>query len=526
MNKEKKKEAVENYRRDFVANTDTVIVGGAVLDKWDKEYDVVVVGYGGAGIATAISAYDDGASVIILEKAPVPAGGQTKQAGWVAFATNSESAAEYLYAASSNGLEDADITSKTSVVPMEDCRIFMKELANNLAWLDSMGVKYTFTKGTSALFSNFPGADSFGCVIIKGLGNQFLALMQIQIDKRGIEVLFETPATELIQDAKTRGIIGVYATRKGEKIAIKARKGVVLCTGGFEFEEEMKANFLRPFPLKFCGWQYNTGDGIKMAQRVGADLWHMNTMVGFLTIWVPEYKASWQLQFGKGIWVNKYGNRYINEEPEENLNWWLKHTDYNLDEPGYADVPSYIIFDETVRKEGPISGSLGGKIGIQLYPVELGGCPEGWSNDNMREIEKGWIKKADTIEELGLIIGGKMDPVTLKETVDKYNSYCEQGYDPEFGRGMQSLKPLVTPPFYSCTLYPGGINTCGGPRRNGYGQVLDPNKEIIPRLYSAGEMGSICGNIYAIGGINAGGMMASGRLAGKSVAALEDWDSV
>jgi succinate dehydrogenase/fumarate reductase flavoprotein subunit len=498
--------------------------------KWDKEYDVVVAGYGGAGISTAITAYDNGASVIILEKAPFPGGGQTRTSGvGAAFATNPEGAAEYLYAASSNGLQDADRASKISVVPMEDCLIFMKELANNPDWLKSMGVEHTVRKGSSAGYAKFPGANSFGHVVIKGWGIQFLASMKIQLDKRGIEALYSTPATELIQDAETREIKGVYATSNGKKIAIKAKKGVVLCTGGFEFEEEMKANYLRPFPLKFSGWPYNTGDGIKMAQRVGADLWHMNTMVGYLNIWVPEYKAAWLLIFGRGIWVNKYGKRYTDEGINiKSHNWWLKHSNYNLEEPGYADIPTYLIFDETVRTQGPISANSasnqGYLLGIQAYPAELGGCPEGWSHDNLREIEKGWIKKADTIEELGRLIGGTMDAAALKETVNKYNSYCEQGYDPEFGRGVPSLKPLVTPPFYSCVLYPGGINTCGGPRRNAYGQVLDPYKEVIPRLYSAGEMGSICGNVYAIGGLNAGEMMASGRLAGKSVAALKDWN--
>jgi len=498
--------------------------------KWDKEYDVVVAGYGGAGISAAVTAHDNGASVIILEKAPFPGGGQTRTSGvGAAFATNPEGAAEYLYTASSNGLADADTSSKISVVPKEDCLIFMKEMANNPDWLTSMGVEHTVRKRSSAQFSKFPGADSFGHVAIKGWGIQFLASMKIQLDKRGIEVLYSTPATGLIQDAETREIKGVYAASNGKKIAIKARKGVVLCTGGFEFEEEMKANYLRPFPLKFSGWPYNTGDGIKMAQRAGADLWHMNTMVGYLNIWVPEYKAAWLLIFGRGIWVNKYGKRYTDEGIRIiSHNWWLKHCDYNLEEPGYADLPTYLIFDETVRKQGPIAAnSASGTeylLGIQAYPAELGGCPEGWSRDNMREIEKGWIKKADTIEELGGLIGGTMDPATLKETVDKYNSYCEQGHDPDFGRGVQALKPLVTPPFYSCVLYPGGINTCGGPRRNARGQVLDPYKEIIPRLCSAGEMGSICGNIYAIGGLNAGEMLASGRLAGKSVAALKDWD--
>ncbi len=499
-------------------------------EKWDKEYDVVVAGYGGSGISAAITASDSGASVVILEKAPFPGGGQTRTSGiGAAFAVDPEGAAEYLYAASTNGLEDADVSSKVSLVPKEDCLIFMKEMANNPDWLKSMGVEHTIRKGSSAQYSGFPGADSFGHVVIRGWGIKFLETMQTQLEKRGIEVLYETPATDLIQDAETREIRGVYASNNGKKIAIKAKKGVVLCTGGFEFDEEMKANYLRPFPLKFAGWPYNTGDGIKMAQRAGADLWHMNTMCGYLNIWVPDYKVAWLLVFGRGIWVNKYGRRYTDEGINiRSHNWWLKHCDYNLEEPGYADIPTYLIFDETIRQQGPIAANSASSgaylLGIQSFPAELGGCPEGWSHDNLREIEKGWIKKAGTIEELGRLIGGRMDPATLAETIEKYNGYCEQEHDPDFGRGLPSLKPLATPPYYACALYPGGINTLGGPRRNAYGQVLDPFKEIIPRLHSAGEMGSICGNIYAIGGLNAGEMLASGRLAGRSAAALKSWD--
>lgn len=498
--------------------------------KWDKEYDVVVAGYGGAGISAAVTAHDSGARVIILEKAPFPGGGQTRTSGiGAAFATDPEKAAEYLYTASSHGLEDADPSSKLSVVPKEDCLVFMKEMANNPDWLKSMGVEHTVRNRSSAMFRDFPGADSFGHVSIKGWGVQFMETMEAQLKKRNIEVMFETPATELVQDAGTSEIKGIYATHHDKKIAIKAKKGVVLCTGGFEFEEEMKANYLRPYPLKFAGWPYNTGDGIKMAQRVGADLWHMNHMVGYLNIWVPECKVAWLLVFGRGIWVNKYGRRYTDEGVSiKNHNWWLKHCDFNMDEPGYTSVPTYLVFDDTIRKQGPIAANSSTNpkyvLGIQAYPAELGGRPDGWSHDNLREIEKGWIKKADTIEELGRLIGGAMDPAVLKETVEGYNGYCEQGHDPEFGRGAQALKALVTPPYYACTLYPGGINTCGGPRRNAYGQVLDPYKQAIPRLYSAGEMGSICGNLYSFGGLDAGEMLASGRLAGKSVAALKNWD--
>jgi 3-oxosteroid 1-dehydrogenase len=253
----------------------------------------------------------------------------------------------------------------------------------------------------------------------------------------------------------------------------------------------------------------------------------MNTIVGYLNIWVPEYKAAWLLRFYHGIWVNKYGKRYTNEGLRFDHNWWLKNLDFNLDEPGYTSIPSYLIFDESIRKERAVAGvsdsDSHGSRGLQTYPAELGGCPEGWSRDNLREIKKGWIKQAGSIEELGRTIGGKMDPLALQETVNNYNRCCEQQNDPEFGRPAELLKPLVTPPFYACALYPGGINTCGGPRRNAYGQVLDPYKRPIPRLYSAGEMGSIVGNIYAVGGLNAGEMLASGRLAGKSVAGLTNW---
>ena len=104
--------------------------------KWAKEYDVVVAGYGGAGISTAITAHDNSAGVIILEKAPFPGGGQTRTSGiGAAFATDPEKAAEHLYAISSAGLEDADPSSEISVVPREDCRIFMKEMASNPDWL-------------------------------------------------------------------------------------------------------------------------------------------------------------------------------------------------------------------------------------------------------------------------------------------------------------------------------------------------------------------------------------------------------
>jgi succinate dehydrogenase/fumarate reductase flavoprotein subunit len=139
-----------------------------------------------------------------------------------------------------------------------------------------------------------------------------------------------------------------------------------------------------------------------------------------------------------------------------------------------------------------------------------------WSKDNSAEIEKGWIKKADTISELAEKIG--RDPKVLEETVSRYNRYCEAGEDPDFGREAKLLLPIKTPPYYAMEQTPAVLNTQGGPRRNKHAQIVDPNGDPIPRLYSAGELGSIYGNCYNGGGNN-GENMAFGQIAGRNAAA-------
>ena len=114
-----------------------------------------------------------------------------------------------------------------------------------------------------------------------------------------------------------------------------------------------------------------------------------------------------------------------------------------------------------------------------------------WSDDNSEELERGWIKCADTLRELAVRLG--MDPQTLIETISNYNLYCKHGEDAECNRQPDTLIPLDKPPYYAVELWPGGANTQGGPRRNGRAQVLRADGTPITRLYSAGEMGSIYG---------------------------------
>ena len=117
-----------------------------------------------------------------------------------------------------------------------------------------------------------------------------------------------------------------------------------------------------------------------------------------------------------------------------------------------------------------------------------------WSDDNSIEISKGWIIKANTIRELAKKID--VDPDTLEETVKNYNEACKKGHDPECNRPADKMDVINTPPFYAMLQWPAMFNTQGGPKRNSKSQVLDRYDQPIPRLYAAGELGSICGFIY------------------------------
>src|SRR5690606_12844165 len=133
-----------------------------------------------------------------------------------------------------------------------------------------------------------------------------------------------------------------------------------------------------------------------------------------------------------------------------------------------------------------------------------------------KEIEKGWIAKADSIRELAVLIG--RDPDVLEDTVNRYNEAARSGNDPEYGRSADRMTPIANGPFYAVQVVPGAVAHTGGARRNERSQVLNHDGQAIPRLYEAGEMGSIFANIYQNGGFLAE-CIAFGRIAGRNAVA-------
>jgi len=514
--------------------------GAKAVEKWDHKADVVVIGYGGAGVVAAITVNDAGAEVLVIEKTPslaslgvinsklpaqqISGGGGNSHIcmGQFCSPNNAEDAANYLYAAC-GGLDAGG-----SLTPMEICKAWADEMVRNKAWADEMGIP-NVSLGNRSEYPQFPGYSSMFLYMTQGFGQKWFKVLDDHVQKRGIQILFNTPGKEFIQDPNTKAIIGVKANSEGKDKYVKARKAVILATGGFEFNEKLKNRFMKCYPVKFYGWGYNTGDGLIMAQKVGADIWNMNNLCGGSCTWSPDDPLNVgrdvRISSNSHIIVNKFGVRFLNEQQGDMATsynnphrGWINFSQFDFSKATYPCIPHYFIFDETARKSGSIGmGGSSSSLGRAALPAALGGI-EPWSSDNSEEIKKGWIKMGETIEELAAAIGAPMDAITLKATIEKYNGYCESGKDPEFGRSASTLTPIKGPRYYGLPMYPGMVSTTGGPAVNGNHQVLDPDGTPIPRLYAAGTCGSVITRVYSVTGGNLGGCMASGRIAGRSAA--------
>ena len=176
--------------------------------------------------------------------------------------------------------------------------------------------------------------------------------------------------------------------------------------------------------------------------------------------------------------------------------------------PYYPHLPAYGIFDDVTRRRGPLFQAL---IGANRDYK--------WSLDNSKEIAKGWIKRGKTIRELARQIS--VDESTLEETVTKYNEYCKVGRDADFDRSRETLEPIEAAPYYAIEFWPGLINTQGGPRRDKEARVLNNEGRPIPRLYSAGELGSLWGFLYPGGNLMEA--LVFGRIAGRNAAGEKPW---
>lgn len=510
--------------------------------KWDMEADVVVVGYGLAGATAAVAAHDAGASVLLMEKLGVAGGNSILAGGGFIYSTDVKEAFKYLKACSGDRVDEDVINF------MARGLVEFPSYLNQFA--EAVGATIEFLDAPH-LFYPFPGRDSFRALKVsslagkerleaqvksmftmddRGVGTQerggrtIMGMMFRNIERRSIKTMLSTPAKRLVQDPQGR-VVGLVAESTGSKIAIKARKGVILACGGFEFNDWLKKQYCEIQPVYGVGCPGNTGDGILMSQKAGAALWHMWHLHGSYGFKFPECRQAFRLplagaynpkQPAKLCWilVNKDGKRFMNEAipflQDSGYRWMQSmNTDfYNTRTrlPEYTHIPCYLILDDEGIKQGPIANPM-----ALLEEDEYR-----WSEDNKLEIEKGWITQADTIRELAERNG--IDPSELESTVSRWNSHCKNGEDSDFLRNPGSMAPIVTPPYYAVQCWPIVTNTQGGPQFNSKCQIVDPYGEPIRGLYKAGELGSFYGHLYILGG-NLSECVIEGKTAGENAAA-------
>ncbi|MFH1140301.1 MAG: FAD-binding protein, partial [Chloroflexota bacterium] len=496
--------------------------------RWDSEADVVVVGYGSAGSVAAITAHDAGSQVVILEKQPEQkiVTSSFLSGGVVICPSDVDGGRRYLEALYKVG--EGLYWTEPEIID-----VWARYSVENVKWMESMGAKTElFVRGGE---HNLPGSEAIDVYRVRGLGPGLMRALYGQVKARGIPVIYDTRATTLLTNSRSE-VTGVRVSRladRGKEVNIRARRAVILASGGFEYNEQMKLQYLKVYPCYFTASPALTGDGVGMALDVGAQLWHMNCCSASMIMKFPDFEfgmgpllggVNWRSpgtqsvkQTGYDTWYARHhakllvsggyiitdrsGKRFTDENFKGHSVFY-ELTLFDTHRLIYPRVPSYWIFDQRRLSDGLLAKHSSGPAGpAGLYK---------WSKDNKAELERGWIKQAGTVKELAVRLG--MEPATLAETVNGYNRYCKTGADAEFRRESATLVPLDSPPYYAVELWPGGPNTQGGPRHNANAQVLRADGTPAPRLYCAGELGSIYGMLYPTSGGNLAECIALGRV--------------
>ena len=470
---------------------------------WDREADVVVLGYGAAGCAAALEAHAAGAKVVILDKAAAGAeGGNTRVSGSVWFFNRDPApAATYLRA-----------LCGPYPLPEDVIATWANETYQLTSWVESLGATVSSMEAAPDT-PELDGSEVHGGFRHVGptWGNSHLwNLLTGTVKARGIEVLLGTPGRDLVKDS-AGVVVGVTGEREGRALRLRARRGVVLATGGFENNPEMARDYLGLPDIVPWGSAAGTGDGHAIAVRAGAALWHMNNMFPTFGIRVPGYSSGFHMSLAEArpcIYVDLDGRRFI----DETIRSKHGHARINGRYSVYPTLPFHAVFDERGRRAGPLSPPR------EQHPYGWNNIIEGyrWSEDNQVEIEKGWVVRGDTVADLARKLG--MPPRTLETTIEEFNGFCELGRDQRFDRAPETLVPLAEPPFYAVTSGPLVANTNGGPRRNGRSQVLDTRGRPIPRLYAAGAVSSTYSMVLDRG-FSIADALAFGRVAGRNAAA-------
>ncbi len=514
--------------------------------------DIVVVGSGAAGMPCAIAAHETGAKVIVLEKLRKdqtftpgrPDLGRAIGAWW--------------------GFSDSKLYKKRGV-KVDKEQLAMDQARSALWRVDQRQIKKVIDYGEKVAdwwldilegqginldtipiethpemnqqelptqAHPRPGQYVYwhptGMIIPCAVAEQAL---ERHLNENGLQITYETPVRQLIKEGKR--ITGVIAENKKGYIRINAKKGVILCTGGFEGNNDMLKKYVpeSKYYREIYGKKTNTGDGFLMAQWIGARMeqWPLCPMT-----WDgmnPEAVEKLHLDYvgvarQAWLWVNAFGERFM---AEDNL---------------FASVGKamclqphsmmWTIFDDQWRDddiEVKLGGTVCRRMTTKKIPFVL---PMNTKEATEAMIKAGIILKADTIDELAskmlkagpaLGIGSDLDLEKFKATFDRYNQLMKVGRDEDFGKDPQKLVVLNKPPYYACRTTMGILVAQGGPYVTDNFQVIDKQNKLIPGLYACGNVAggfnsyefSMDADIGSLGRCVVSGYIAAKHAAGEKV---------
>lgn len=448
----------------------------------EKDTDVVVIGGGGAGFAAAVSAKEAGADVILVEKLASVGGNTLISGGEYAAPANDIQKEE--------GIEDSKELFAKDVEEAGGNPELIKVLADKATedayWLrDDIGVKWLdslmFFGGHSVKRSLIPAAHT---------GNELIKNYLKKAEELGIEVLTETDVKEIL--SKDGKVCGIKAETKDGELVVNA-KSVVVASGGFGANADMCYEFDKEIDEHVLSTNSPgaTGDGILMAEKLGADTVDMDKIQLYPVCDVETGKLLYcgdTRLVGGALLVNKEGKRFVEElGTRREISMAIK---------AQTDYVGYVLWDETSNEK---TGTM------KSNPEEAKSL-----------FDRGLMVKADTLEELADHFG--IDKDALLETVKTFNENSAKKEDPEFNLRMLGWQ-VKDAPFYMMKAAPAVHHTMGGLKINTDAQVLNKDGEWIDGLYAAGEVtGGIHGS-NRLGSVAMADITVFGRIAGENAAA-------